>query len=181
MAARVAWAHASDRAERHARAIELLTALTDTSPGFELARLCATCGATDHGRPVDATGRFHVSIAHAEGLVVVAAVPRAEAACIGVDAESAPEEDGIDTPLSELAPLFAPGPVPSRRRWTEIEAVLKADGRGLQLDPASVRFIGTAASVPDRDDVFALSYPGAPEGYLITVATVALDPSLPAD
>ncbi len=42
------------------------------------------------------------------------------------------------------------------RRWVRAEAVLKADGRGLRVEPAHVRFDGDRARLPDRADEFRL-------------------------
>ncbi|RIJ53252.1 4-phosphopantetheinyl transferase, partial [Clavibacter phaseoli] len=62
------------------------------------------------------------SVAHAGALVVVAV-----SACgpIGVDAEPRGREAPPGTPLGE---------------WVRIEAVLKADGRGLRVEPSLVHF-----------------------------------------
>jgi len=63
------------------------------------------------------------------------------------------------------------------RRWVRAEAVLKADGRGLRVDPAHVRFDGDRARLPDRADEFRL-VDRRIDGCLVSVA-VASRPLLP--
>ncbi|RII90058.1 4'-phosphopantetheinyl transferase superfamily protein, partial [Clavibacter michiganensis] len=90
---------------------------------------CATCGG-EHGRPVLGGSRaldgLHASVAHAGDAVVVGVSTDGP---IGIDAEPRGREAPPGTTLAE---------------WVRIEAVLKADGRGLAVDPARVRFAGDA-------------------------------------
>jgi len=90
---------------------------------------CATCGG-EHGRPVLGGSRaldgLHASVAHAGDAVVVAVSTDGP---IGIDAEPRGREAPPGTTLG---------------RWVRIEAVLKADGRGLRVDPSRVRFAGDA-------------------------------------
>lgn len=78
----------------------------------EVEQTCTRCGGP-HGRPaVHAGGRaLGASVAHAGELAVVAVATRA----VGVDVEP-----GAD------------------RRWVRTEAVLKATGHGLEVDPSLV-------------------------------------------
>ncbi|BDZ65306.1 hypothetical protein GCM10025877_22440 [Agromyces mangrovi Wang et al. 2018] len=101
---------------------------------FTIDAACPRCGGT-HGRPtVTGPGRpVHVSIAHAAGraFAVAAFSP------VGIDAEP------LDTPsprLDAARALTGGGRGDPLARWTRVEAVLKADGRGLEVDPAEVRF-----------------------------------------
>jgi 4'-phosphopantetheinyl transferase len=113
---------------------ELTDRLTDRPTGAPVAitAVCAQCG-EEHGRPV-AAGLW-LSVAHAEDLVVVAAA----ATPVGVDVE----------PVDADIPGEYGGNVHS---WTRLEAVLKADGRGIVVDPRDVVFqddatpSGTAAA-----------------------------------
>ena len=86
---------------------------------------CATCGGP-HGRPVLGGSRdldaLHASVAHAGDTVVVAVSADGP---VGIDAE----------PRGREAP-----PGTTLEVWVRIESVLKADGRGLAVDPARVRF-----------------------------------------
>ncbi len=106
---------------------------------------CPSCG-LPHGRPL-LRGREgqapHLSVAHTEThtLVAVAEVP------VGIDLEAADRDIVADPPVrvpDDSSPL---------QHWTRIEAVVKADGRGLRIDPASLVWTPTTrgflVSVPD--------------------------------
>jgi 4'-phosphopantetheinyl transferase len=108
---------------------------------------CPDCGGP-HGRPVvmspGSARDVKVSLAYS-GTSIIAAVSRG--AAIGVDAELR-DPDAFDD-RREAVRALAPAPrddADPLRRWTRIEAVLKADGRGLRVDPRSVTF----AAEPDR-------------------------------
>ena len=90
-----------------------------------VAQVCPDCGG-DHGRPVvSETGRW-VSLSRAGGLVAVA---YSTAGPVGVDLESRTAVERH--PVQGLAKADA-------TEWTTKEAVLKADGRGLRVDPAEL-------------------------------------------
>ena len=104
---------------------------------------CEQCGGP-HGRPtVEAPSRkgkpVSVSIAHCRTGVAVAASWNGS---IGVDVEVA---DVSAETLESICTLVPPASRPAGRRWepvqhwTRVEAVLKADGRGLLVDPAEVK------------------------------------------
>ena len=99
---------------------------------------CRRCGADDHGQPllVGASG-LHASVARADGLNLVAFT---EAGPIGVDIER------VDAAGFEGFPQAAMHPderafttVDRTRLWVRKEAVLKATGHGLGVDPRRVR------------------------------------------
>lgn len=110
---------------------------------------CPDCGAP-HGRPVvmgpDAAKTIRVSLAYA-GTAIVAAVSVESA--IGVDAElrstgTTPDAARRDAARREAVRSISgtdSDSVDPLIRWTRIEAVLKADGRGLRVDPSAVAFI----------------------------------------
>jgi len=132
---------------------------------------CAACGSRLHGRPVAIVpGAEHapgVSLGYAGALVVAAAV---RAGAVGVDVE----RGDADAPVPGLAGLVSPAP-PTLRRWTEIEAAVKADGRGLQIDPGDVLISPRAtgwheARVPGVSSGYRVAAAPAPEGYVISVA-----------
>jgi 4'-phosphopantetheinyl transferase len=111
----------------------LAAELVDADPAAVTVRArCATCGGP-HGRPVLGGSRaldaLHASVAYAGDAVVVAV--------------SADGPIGIDTePRDREAP-----PGMTLVDWVRIEAVLKADGRGLLVEPERVRFGEDAAGM----------------------------------
>jgi 4'-phosphopantetheinyl transferase len=136
----------ADRAVLEAHARDLV------GPLVRVVRSCDRCGSDDHGRPrlVGAVG--HVSMSRAGGLLVTAVSERP----VGVDVAS--------VAAVEAAPLdaFTPGELvvidgqdaPGRERtrlWAAKEAVLKLDGRGLDVDPRVVEVLGCTARWPGAD------------------------------
>ncbi|NHI16468.1 hypothetical protein [Microbacterium excoecariae] len=141
----------------------LARAIDAVAPGADprLTSRCARCGG-DHGAPRAAHAAAALSVSYARGLVVAAAAP-ARVGALGVDAERL-----ADFPdPSALAALFAPAAPPDARGWTRIEAVLKADGRGLRAGPERVRLTGPATASPLPRAVRA-RVPGAPEAAHVT-------------
>ena len=127
-------APSADRPARTAAGRDALRALAADVVGADPADVtvrarCATCGGP-HGRPVLGGSRaldgLHASVAHAGDAVVVAVSAGGR---IGIDAEPRGREAPPGTTLAE---------------WVRIEAVLKADGRGLRVYPSLVRFAGDA-------------------------------------
>ncbi|MEO8095366.1 MAG: hypothetical protein ABI632_10575 [Pseudolysinimonas sp.] len=109
----------------------LAAELTGAGPGEVLleASRCPQCGRA-HGAPRLPRSGFRLSLARCETAVVaVATLGRA----IGVDVEPCRVDPQRDAAISEVAG------VASLRHWTSVEAVLKADGRGLTIDPRLVR------------------------------------------
>lgn len=103
-----------------------------TARNVVVRQRCARCGGP-HGRPEATVGsrRLEVSMAHAGALVVVAVGDRA----VGVDVEPlpAPQE-----PTPDAGALVS---------WVRTEAVLKATGHGLDVDPTLVH-LGEASAPP---------------------------------
>ena len=148
---------------------------------IEVKAHCTVCGGP-HGRPVidlrSPKGRpLAVSIGHTAAGVVVAAGWRGP---IGVDVELA------DAPIASLAAvssLIPPAARPAGRNWepiqhwTRVEAVVKADGRGLAVDPAEV-------TVETRDGAISAHLtpvPGASDDSgRYALADVRLDPAVRA-
>lgn len=138
---------------------------------------CTVC-AGPHGRPrvegcSDALSRLSVSIAHCRGAVVVAA---STAGVVGVDIEptDGPVERGIRITQIAGAP-FSTGGVRAADpvlHWTRIEAALKADGRGLELDPRRVRVHESRLSAEARIDGvrFRLAEPRLDPAFRVSVA-----------
>ncbi len=120
---------------------ELVADLTGADPAsITVTAACPDCG-REHGRPrVD--GAF-VSLSHTGDLVVAAGSPTAP---VGVDVErrDAAAAGRADERLAAIR-LVAAGE--GLEHWTRVEAVLKADGRGLRVDPAAVVIRGDRASL----------------------------------
>lgn len=186
---RVGWAFGADARRRVLRRL-LAEAGTDDTPD-DVAHGCPTCGGADHGPLRVSSGAVLLSLSHADGptgLTVGAIASAEDAASVGVDVEP----DRGDLPMAELGALFAPAEPPTIRRWTEIEAVAKADGRGLRIAPHGIRFSdepgallpgGVLAVVEGRARIEVAPSP-APAGYVVSVAIApsqATDPGRAPD
>jgi len=130
------------------------------------AGACQRCGQR-HG-PVEITGVPAVAgVSYSRGLVVAAVAPTRLASRLGVDVEL----DAVDTTRKrDLERLLGRARQPVPRRWTRIEAVLKADGRGLLVEPAEVRVRGRAASIAHSPNRYQVADVPGPEGYVISLA-----------
>lgn len=132
------------------------------------ATICERCGAP-HGR-VQA-GFVPVSVAYA-GPLVAAAVGLPDAClALGVDVELG---DAHSERAADLARLLGVTPEHAIRRWTQIEAVLKADGRGLRVDPGQVRLEQDSAWIGDEPTRYLLAEIAGPADAVISVAGAAV-------
>jgi 4'-phosphopantetheinyl transferase len=133
----------------------LVSQLTGVAPAeVPLTAACPDWGA-EHGRPHLPGSRLHLSLTHGANVVVAAA---SWDKTVGVDVEP------LVQPSGALAAIGALTGDASLRRWTRVEAVLKADGRGLRVDPARVVFEGDIGRVVD-----------APERYRVSEVDLAPD------
>jgi len=131
----------------------LLADLTGSAPDeVVLDAACPDCGKQD-GRVTAPDTDFHVSISHSADVAVVAVadVP------IGIDIEGDPSPEA-------LAAIGAVAGEASITHWTRVEAVLKADGRGLRVDPKRIHFDADLAWIDD-----------APERYRLTEVQLGAD------
>jgi 4'-phosphopantetheinyl transferase len=167
-------AEARDRfVAAHALARLVLGRVTGTPPeALRFARTCRRCGGHDHGKPAlvaeagDAVARFSLSGAGDRVVVAVAgAGPMGLAGPVGVDVEPVDEAAlaGVDEVALSPAERRALAREPTSRRaaaratwWVRKEAVLKATGHGLSVDPAGV--VVTGPGEPPR----LLAWPSAP-------------------
>lgn len=157
---RIAWARidpgtAADRRATGRTLIRALAAQLAPRSDLRIEQRCTVCGGP-HGRPLLPGAPVHASVAYADPWVVVAVAPDDVSSAVGIDAERADA-------APELAALFAPADPPDLRGWTAIEAVLKADGRGLMVPPDQVRL------TPDG----VATVPGGGEFRILPVAAGA--------
>lgn len=119
-------------------------------------RRCPRCGSAAHGVPVaeraDGGPVPHLSLSRARRFVVVAL---SDAGPVGVDIEQAHPDPGPARTGDGLARVvLAPGEPPAAgphgllRTWARTEAVLKAAGTGLAVDPRALR-VSDAAGRPE--------------------------------
>jgi 4'-phosphopantetheinyl transferase len=169
-AVRLAWSLVPPGSPRREIAWNLLRGL---APGARLSNPCPRCGGP-HG-PVRVDGaEVAASVTYAGDYAIVAVVGLSDASGLGIDAELAvdPRRDaaGFRGVLGEGRPADV-------RAWTRVEAALKADGRGVRLDPARVEVIerpgGWTARMPGRAvEMSGLDLVGPP-GTIVSAALVA--------
>ncbi|MGP4031722.1 4'-phosphopantetheinyl transferase family protein [Pseudarthrobacter sp. 1C304] len=167
---------------------------------LEIRRSCATCGSTEHGKPsIDGVA---LSMSRSHGTVMAAAAPAGTS--LGADVEQVPNAVFAGFDAFALAPGEQPGSEHTSaegadagriRLWVAKEAVLKAAGIGLAVDPSAVRLVpagpgGTAgpgssageapgtlraecADTPSVHGLLVTSAP-APAGYAAAVAAPGL-------
>ncbi|KQY44579.1 hypothetical protein ASD18_13850 [Cellulomonas sp. Root137] len=118
-----------------------------TAGSVELHRRCPRCGSRAHGRPSaswrsvpdDAhwTAVPHLSLARTAGTVVVVTTRTDE---VGIDVERRTDHvfDGFDEVVLAADEARGVDDEARLRTWVRKEAVLKAVGRGLDVDPRSL-------------------------------------------
>ncbi|MBA8815612.1 4'-phosphopantetheinyl transferase [Microbacterium halimionae] len=164
---RVAWGPAPERRSRRDAAWLLLGGLIGDSARISTG--CARCGG-DHG-PVRISGAaLCASVSYAGGLAIVAVADSRSVASLGIDAEATDDpirsREGYARALGRASATVTD--------WVRVEAALKADGRGLRVDPRSVEVTGDAdawtAVVPGSGAFQGWDFPG-PAGIAIGIAT----------
>ncbi|WP_322411634.1 chemotaxis protein CheY [Microbacterium invictum] len=128
------WAEVPEGVARREVAWSLLAQLAGHPAGLRLRNPCPRCGGP-HGPVVLEGTRLRGSVAYAGAIAIAAVVPAAGILGFGIDAE-ARTDPRRDAAGWEGVP--GPGLPGTLRGWTRIEAALKADGRGLAVDPAEV-------------------------------------------
>jgi len=141
----------------------LVAELTGTAAAdVQLTAVCPNCGGP-HGRPVAPGTGLHLSLTHGLDAVVAAASDRP----VGIDLESA------IAPAPVLADIGSLTGHASLLSWTRTEAILKADGRGLRVDPAHVVIDGSRGWVDDAPARYDLSEVELAAGVRVSVAVAA--------
>lgn len=163
----------------------------EAAANLAVRRRCSGCGSTEHGKPsIDGA---ELSLSRSHGTVMVAAGP--DGSPLGADVEKIPAKifpgfDEYAVAEGELPDPHGPGLSDGDRirLWVAKEAVLKASGLGLSLEPSAVTLVpadGSAAGVmagrglgrwhaaspghPSVDGMSAYAVP-APDGYAGAVA-----------
>ncbi|MGB4778608.1 chemotaxis protein CheY [Microbacterium sp.] len=163
---RLAWAPCPpERIARRAIAWDLVRGLLAEAghADAELSNPCARCG-SPHGPVRIAGAPWLASVSYAGGIAVAAILP-ATVAAFGMDAEP------LVDPVRDSA-----GPVPGGLlHWVRIEAAVKADGRGLRVNPEEVVVAETAgggwqARLPGTATVYSGREVTGPPGVLVAVA-----------
>lgn len=136
--------------------------LTGTDPQrVPLEAVCPDCGGP-HGQPIVRDSDLRLSLSHAGDTVVVAA---SWDAAVGIDIERSEQPAGR---MDAVRTIAGSGSV---RHWTRVEAVLKADGRGLRVDPAMVEIDEQLiAQVSDRPARYSLSEVDLDDDLTVSVA-----------
>jgi 4'-phosphopantetheinyl transferase len=140
---------------------------------------CARCGG-EHGRPLVSvsgrTDRVTASVSHAGGTTVAAVSDRD----VGIDGEPIAGRDdrfaAIRTVVGPSAEGLADG-MHVLSAWTTVEAVVKADGRGLEVDARRVRVehrpgTSTSRAAIDGVEPFYTVSSAVLDGLVLTVAVL---------
>jgi 4'-phosphopantetheinyl transferase len=128
---------------------------------LSVSATCPDCGGP-HGAPRILGANVFVSLAHCAAIVVAVASIRGP---VGVDVEARAE---VST--DRIAAIEALTGERSLQRWTRTEAILKADGRGLRVDPAELIFDGDTGRVRGTEARYRLSEPIVSPDVALSVA-----------
>jgi 4'-phosphopantetheinyl transferase len=131
--------------------------------------VCRKCGLRHAGTELEGVPA-RASVSYAAGLVVAAVAPTSRVCRLGVDVEPAIADS---TRVEDLRRLLGASTEPVVRRWTRVEAVLKADGRGLLIDPGAVWLRRGGAWIAGEQASYVVAEVGGPPGYLISLAWCA--------
>ncbi|MEJ1155090.1 chemotaxis protein CheY [Microbacterium marmarense] len=138
--------------------------------GILISNPCAHCGRPHGAVQLSAPG-MHASVSYAGDYAVVA-VATGPFAGFAIDAElgeSAVRDD------AGLAGVLRRGAAATIREWVRVEAALKADGRGLRVDPTRVLVEALSphqwrAHVPDGAPISGWDVDDGPDGVVLSAA-----------
>ena len=139
---------------------------------------CRRCGQLHAGIELEGVPAF-ASVSYAADIVVVAVAPSSQVSRLGVDVESSVADAAR---VDEFRRALGASTEPILRRWTRVGAVLKADGRGLLIDPGSVHLRRGGAWIAGQAASYVVAEVPGPPGFLVSVAwcTVAPVGAVPA-
>lgn len=157
-------------ASAHALLRCVLTELTGIAPSAHaFTRCCAICSGP-HGKPELTSAPLHTSLSYTPVGVAVAVTATAP---VGVDVESICATDFAGFADVALAPGESARTLPDRARaWTRKEALLKATGTGLAVDPRTVDVRGRTTTTPLAAQLYDVP---APTGSACAVAVLGAD------
>jgi len=124
----------------------------------DIVAVCPDCGGP-HGKPGIPDSDLQLSLSHGAG-VVVAAASRGRRVGVDIDAQSP----------AALAAIGALTGEATLQRWTRVEAILKADGRGLRVDPSAVVIDGDVGWVVDAPSRYSLEERDLAPGLRVSLA-----------
>jgi 4'-phosphopantetheinyl transferase len=165
----VQWAPVPPGTARRGIAWGLLRTLVG-EPDASITSACPHCGGPHGPVRIDGAGAV-ASVSYAGGFAIVCLAEETVAASVGVDAEAVSDPRRNATAMRGI---IHPGRSSSLREWTRVEAVLKADGRGLRVDPAAVALTeGNGqwnAMIAGSDRRFIGWDVAGPPGILVSIA-----------
>lgn len=136
------------------------------------AGACRRCGRLHAGVELEGVPA-RASVSYAADLVVVAVAPTSQVSRLGLDVELGVADSGR---IDELRRMLGTSTEPILRRWTRVGAVLKADGRGLLIDPGSVHLRRGGAWIAGQAASYAVAEVPGPPGFLVSLAWCSVAP-----
>jgi 4'-phosphopantetheinyl transferase len=133
---------------------------------------CRRCGRLHAGVELEGVPAC-ASVSYAADVVVAAVAPTATVSRLGVDVEFGVSDIGR---VEELRRMLGSSTEPILRRWTRVGAVLKADGRGLLIDPGSVHLRRGGAWIAGQAASYAVTEVPGPPGFLVSLAWCSVAP-----
>lgn len=128
--------------------------------------VCRRCGQRHAGAELEGVPA-RASVSYAPGLVVAAVAPECRACRLGIDIERDVDDRAR---VEDLRRRLGSSREKALRRWTRVEAVLKADGRGLLIDPGAVWLRRGSGWVAGSPTSYVVAEVDGPHGYLISLA-----------